>query len=756
MFRLTFYELSKIWQKRSFVLAVGVLFVVHLFVLWYVSLPDEETPSLAAYKKIQAQLIGKSEAEKADYITKQKEKIDGVLFVRDILAMQAFQNTMGTTLAEQEIQNNLGKFEAYYSLYQSGKYLTFTETLEQESALINEIYEEWKKVSNYGEYLSSIQENRDMLSGISIFGRDDSDHFSSRNLKKSAEDYENLSEDGISFTPGVGITSAMEWIWTDLFLFLSIMLFVASLIMEEKEKRLFFITRSTKRGVGHSILAKLAALFIQCCFLTVLFYLANLVFFGQSAGWFDFGVRLQSVAAYIESSLPISIMAYVFLSVITKAVVLFGIGALLVVICLLSKIVTLPFLAGAGIAGISMLLYLYIPADTVFAICKYLNPAGLLKTENSYGGYLNFNVLGYPVSRLVLSLLSILLLCAAGVFGSLFLFFRRQGFEVRKIRIPVWLPFRPHTGIFRHELYKSLITNRVLILFLLFTLLLASKSLNKTYMPSVAEQYYQDIMMELEGECTKEKEELVLSEKKRYDKAREKLEELSEKSEGEGKQSEAMDAMRQNLNMTMSFYPAFQRVEEQYNRMKESGGEFVYDTGYLYLFGVWEDVLPENFLLLLIGIILFTAGTGTMEYQTGMIHLLCASRAGKWKVFAHKLIICMIVASLITLVPVLCRAYCISGTYPMHSLRAAITNIPYYSGYAVSFPVGVFVLVSVLLQILSAVLAVCITMAISMWRKNQAQTIFFSLLILVIPMVFKLLGFEAATCFSLYPIYDLM
>ena len=756
MFRLIYYELSKIWQKRSFVLAISVLFLVHLFVLWYVSLPDEETPPLSAYKKIQSELTGKSEEEKADFIKKQKEKMDGVLFVRDILAMQGFHNTMGNALAKQEMQNNPGKFETYYSLYQSGEYLMFTDTLEQESALTDEIYEEWKKVSGYGDYLASIQSNKDRLAGISIFSRKDTESFGSRNLKKSAADYENLSAEGISFIPMAGLTSAMEWIWTDIFLFLSVMLFVASLIMEEKEKKIFFVTRSTKRGIFYSIFAKLAALFIQCSLLVVLFYLANFVYFGQSAGWPDFDVRLQSVAAYTESSLPISILVYVLLSLITKAVVLFGIGALLMFFCLLSKIAVLPFLAGTGIAGISMLLYLLIPADTVFAICKYLNPAGLLKTENIYGAYLNFNVFGYPLSRLNLSLPCMLVLCVAGISGCLFLFSRRQGFEVRKIQLPALLPFQPHTGVFRHELYKSLITNRVLILFVLFAGLFAYKSFGRTYTPSVAEQYYQDIMMELEGECTKEKEELILSEKKRYEEAQQKLEALSEKAAGKGIPSEAADAMRQKLNMTLSFYPAFQRVEEQYERVKNDGGEFVYDTGYLYLFGVWEDVLPEDFLLLMIGIILLAGGTVTMEYQTGMLHLLCASKVGKWKVFAHKFIICVMAASLITLVPVLCRAYGISGTYPMHSLSAAITNLSHYSEFAVPLPVGVFTLIFVLLQILSAVLAVCVTMAISMWRKNQAQTIFFSLLVLAIPTVFKLLGFEAAKWFSLYPLYHFL
>ena len=54
----------------------------------------------------------------------------------------------------------------------------------------------------------------------------------------------------------------------------------------------------------------------------------------------------------------------------------------------------------------------------------------------------------------------------------------------------------------------------------------------------------------------------------------------------------------------------------------------------------------------------------------------------------------------------------------------------------------------------TSVLMVIITLALSIWRKSQAQTIFFALFILTVPMILKLLGFEIAKWFSLYPLYS--
>ena len=753
MLRLIPFELSKIWRKRSFVLSVCVLLLLHLFLLWYTSLPNEERPSLSAYKTLCTELHGKSEAEKGKYIAELKEKIDGVCFVRDVISMQSMESEMGDILAEQELENHPGVFEKYYEVYQTGDYLRFTDSPEQEKTFIDEIYAEQQKVAGYGEYLRSIQENKDMLGGISIFGGQNSNSYSTRNLQKSSADYAKLSDENIQFTPSKGLVSAMDNIWTDLLLVLGMMLFVGSLITEEKNKKLFFITRSTTNGVLQSIEAKIAALLIHCILLTALLYAVSLVFFGQSAGWFVPGASLQSIAAYTESSLSISVLGYILISVLTKALILFGIGAVLTIFCIGVGFAALPFLAGTGIIGVSALLYYLIPAGSVFSVFKYLSPVGLMKTENIYGGYLNFNLFEHPVSRLSLSLLLILFICIIGVSGSLFVFCRTQNFETRKMRLPFSVPFRPHINIVRHESYKFLITNRALLILLLFAVLLAYQSLGHSYTPSVSEQYYQSIMSELEGELTDEKESLILSEKARYEEALQKIEQIDKMLSSGELSANAADALKSQANMTLAFYPAFQRVEAQYDRIKSDGGSFVYDTGYLYLFGVSEESFPIDFLILSIGIILAVSGTATMEYQNGSLFLIGATKAGKRKIMLRKVLICSIAATVLTLVPTICRMYRISSVYPMHSLGASIQNISHFSGFSVPMPIVCVVLLLVLAQILSMVVVVLLTMGISIWRKNQVQTIFFALLFLVIPIIFKLLGFEIAKWVSLYPLY---
>ena len=145
-----------------------------------------------------------------------------------------------------------------------------------------------------------------------------------------------------------------------------------------------------------------------------------------------------------------------------------------------------------------------------------------------------------------------------------------------------------------------------------------------------------------------------------------------------------------------------------------------------------------------------------MEYQSGSLFLIGATKTGKRRILLYKAFIGALAAAVLTVVPILCRLYRISAVYPMHSLGAAIRDIPHFSGSTASLPIICFILLFAFSQILAAVLVTLFTMAISVWRKNQAQTVFFALLVLAVPMLLKLLGFEAAKWFSLYPLYGWM
>lgn len=817
MFRLTGFELEKIWGNRRFQLSCLLLVLLELFLLWYTALPDEGEAGLSAYKAFQRQIQGMSEQEKADYVTGLKETMDGIGLVQEVLTMRGMGNEMGDAFAAQIMDSAPGVFEAYYELYQSEEYLIYTDSFWQERHLIEELYGEWKKCAGYGEYLQSVQETGDTLEGIGIFsgksgGAEPS--FSSRNVEKSARDYARLTDEKIRWMPGRALTGAMGNVWTDIFLLLSVFLAVGSLILEEKEKRLFYITRSTRYGMGKSIEAKLAALFIHCAGMAAILYGVNLLFFSVTVGYGDFGAALQSVAAYRESCLSVSIREFIWLSVLTKGLAAFGFGALLAALCIAAETVYLPFGAGILFCGISFSLYSAIPGASKWNLCKYLNPMGILKTEHYYGGYLNFNLFGYPVSQRILTWIVIIFLAAGGMVGSVFFYLGGEKLTLRDSRLPAVSLFRPHASLLRHECYKLMIVNRAALVLLAFGFLAGYREWGQNYYLSAQETYYQDMMLRLEGELTEEKEEWILSEHARYQDAFDQISQI-EGMVSRGEISErAGEDLKAKYNAVTAFYPAFLRAWEQYQRLTEnringltednisglaensiskstedrtgdsvensisgitedniSGlagegtavdsveGNFVYDTGYLYLFGLKGEGTLIDLILLCCGIILAFGNAASMEDRIDAWSLLGSTRTGKRKVLLHKAVLCIVSAALLALVPFACRAVRIGRTYPFRGLSFRISDIPCYGLFASahllrSLPVWGFVLLAALSQAAVLGLAAFTVFALSAWRKEPLVTYFLAALLLLVPLALLLLGFPAADVFSLYPLYS--
>lgn len=753
MYRLIFFELGKIIKKRSFLLSIAGILFLNLFLLWYVNLPDEDSPKLSAYRAFEQDIRSMSEEEKQEYVEKLYQDIEGVCLVRDVLQLEASSFEMGEVFAEQMRSEHPGVFEAYYDTYEKDSYLKYTDSLEQEEALLTEIYEEMKKVSGYGAYLESVQNTKGALGGISIFASEETDSFSSRNIEKSASDYKKLENVEITFYPSKGITSAMGNHISDVFLLLAIFLFACGLIYEEKEKQLFCITRASVYGRGHSIAAKLLALGIYSIGVTALFYGVNLLFFAGTTGIGDLSRSIQSVAPYLESSLSISVCGYVIGSILTKAMVLFAAGALLTFLSMVSRYGFMSYLAGIVVVLISWLLYRFIPSYSSFNWLKYLNVLGLMKTENIYGGYLNFNFFGHPISRSHASLVALLIYLIIGILMSACFFIRCRTLELKRIEIPVVLKPRIHSSLFVHEGYKILVMNRAGLILLVFVGLIGYWYLSGQEALSARESYYQSVMMQLEGELTQEKEALIDAENKRYEEAFAQIAKIEELVDAGEIDKSAGDSMKSRYNSEVAFYPAFQRVLDQYDYVKESGGEFLYDTGYLHLFGILGSGFSVEFLMLSICMVLSFSNGMSMENQKKSWQLLSATKRGKRQILCRKIWVCALGTCLISLVPWVCRIIRIRRLYPMHGLLTSLRSIPHYRGIRVSMPVILWIGLAVLVQVFTVELVMLAVLLLSYVLKSHMRTLFAAVLILVIPLVLKEMGFDFAQYCSLYPLY---
>lgn len=752
MWSLIYFELKKIWNKKSFVFITCLLLIINIFFLWYTNLENEKKPSLSSYKIFQTEILNMSESEKEEYVKKLKKDIDGIYFVIDILNMQ--KNEIGSSFVEQELNANPRVFETYYKIYKSGNYLHFTSSLEQEQIFINEIYNEQVKVSGYDDYLEGIKKDKGKLEGISIFNNQDESNFSTRNIKKSTKDYSELNSSNVKFIPSKTIVSTIENIGTDILLILITFLFIGNLITEEKEKKLFYVTRSTKYGVVHSIFAKIIALFIHCIIFSILLFSINYLFFGIFGGFNDLGIELQSLAPYMESNFNGSILEYLIISILTKGIVVFGIGTIITAICIISDSMILPYMLGISFLGISWLFYKIIPAVSNLNIIKHLNIFGILKTENLYGSYLNFNFFEYPISRITFSWIMIVGLLGLGIFLCVKFFLKGKSLELKRSTKNFILKFKPHTSLFKHELYKILITNKGIIIILIFSLLICYNELQRRYSPSLQEQYYQNIMLKLEGKPTEEKTQLIKAEKSRFDEAFSKISEIDEQiAKGEINDTTG-EAMKVKWYSITAFYPTFEKVLEQDKYVKENDGNYIYDTGYLYLFGVMDEGILNDFILLTLSIIFMFCNVMAIEYQNKAVNILQATNKGKKAIIKTKVKATIIIVLLFCILPFVCRFISVSSTFPINGFLLSAKDISIYHNLSSGILVIGLILLKIFIQVFSGIILAMLILTISAWKKNNVQTIFLGLLILFVPLVLVLLGFEYMRLFSLYPLYS--
>lgn len=752
---LTKYELIKTWGRRNFALSICALVLINLFLLWYANLPDESTAPLSAHKMFAADIGDMTEAEKASYLNSLKENIDGIDFVQNVLITRSISGEMGETIAEQMLESNPGVFEKYHPLYQDGSYLHYTDSFYQEKSLVDGWYAEWQKVDGYGTYLRSVQENRQVLQGISIFSNQEQDSFSNRNIAKSAHAYSGLSTEGIRWMPAGSLVLATESLWTDILLLLAAFLFVGNMIFEEKKKQLFYVTRSTKRGIFHSILGKLSALFLHCIMATLLLYGSNFVFLGLAAGLPDMNCPLQSLAPYMESPLPITIGQFLFLSLSTKAIALFGVAVILTALSIQADSVLLPYGLTGALCAASWLLYLLFPAGTKFSALKYCNLAGIMRTEELYGAYLNFDLGGYPVSRTVVAWVLILLLSGTGISFSLLWFEKGLRLSLRPRKTLFRFGFRPHTGVIRHELYKIMITNKALGILLAFLLLMGYGQLTEKHHLSVREQYYQEFMLPLQGELQPEKETMILAENDRFRNAFDEIDKIDQLI-SEGRLTESVgEELKSKWYAVTAFYPSFQRIWTQYQRILEQGGPFIYDTGYLVLLGAYEDSDPFSGNLLLLSLCLsFAFGNCmAMEYRNGAWRLLDASPRGRTAIRLRKAFLCAAAATAMSLVLFLCRMANIASVFPMEGMGFSVQSIPCFADFPLPISTAAFLLLAALSQAASLIIVSWGVLLLSHWRKDYVQTLFASALLFALPLTLTLLGFEPAGWFSVYPLY---
>lgn len=682
------HELMKVWNNKKFLIFITSIFVLNLGTLWYSTSSNDYNPDLYSYRKLESKLKNFNDDEKIDYIEKYLDNL-----------------------------NEESK-------------LLYTDNYMKETSLLKEVLNEIRTVKKYNTFLDNIQEQSSILSNVSIFQSSSGNEYSDRNIIKTANDYKQMNEIMPSYENSKGILLATNSYITDIFIILILCIVIYILVFYEKEKNLFSVIRVNINGRLCTGICKLLSLQISCILITLLFYGSNLVYYFSQLPIPDLSQLIQCLAPFSTSTLEVSIGMYLIIYILGKAVVVSIIASTLLLISIWSNYIFTPYLALGFMSAVSYGMWKLIYPTTKWEFFKYFNLVGLLDMNKVFGAYLNLNIFNVPINYsrvwIVFVIISLIVLNILIVISYL----KMRKLSVKSIKLK-GKEFNVHTSLFRHEVYKILIMKKGIVILLLFLIGTGYIYTNHRYYISSGELTYKQYMDKLEGPLTKDKEEYLKNEKKKYEQAITMCNEIDEKYNNmEITKLQAMN-LKQEYERVLSNYSIFETIWEKYEFIKKyPESEFIYDSGYKILFQAKDNTARIVMILYFVAIVFTLSSVLPMEYSNSQNKILKPTLLGMKKITYTKIAISSILAILFMIVTVGGRFIHISKFYEMSSLGAKAISLFGIGFWGSKLSIATVMTMFFIGLLIFSILVMGIILLISSKVKNSVYTIVISFVLI--------------------------
>ena len=522
------------------------------------------------------------------------------------------------------------------------------------------------------------------------------------------------------------------------------------LCIEEFSSGMYPILHATKKGRIHTFLNKLGALALFTTLAVVLFTATTMVFYGASYGFSSLGNFVQVFEDFKFCPEIITVGELLAVSVLTKILVLFALGTLIMLLSVFIKKYALTFVASLGAVAVNFVLYFFISLEQTGSY-DMLNLFTVMDTKTAYTRYYSLNVFeeSVPYIPLSIGLFAVLALTFAAL--SAFAFCRTQGAVKIKTKKPIKLPARaipmPCRTLFGAEMGKLLLANKFIIIVAVVLLakgFIATETF--TYTESFTDSVYKEYMTTLSGELTEDKLDYMEAERNRIDTAKNGYNQvLAAYYQGKVSQSDYL-AFLEEYDYAKDRDSHFARIEARrdYILSVQAQGKdayFVYDTG-------WNTLFSQGFDYLLYGLVLLLfAGVFANEIRGGIHNILKATGKGRWRLFLAKY------AAVLTLTTILFAAFtAIDLTAAMKSFEFPAWDAPIQSitmfGSQPSMTMAQFVALWISVKWLAVVLLVTALTGISLLSGKVLNTMAIIATVTLMPFLLRRFGLAVAQYFD--------
>ena len=554
----------------------------------------------------------------------------------------------------------------------------------------------------------------------------------------------------IDYEYAVGWDAYHAYTSGNILLVMLLLVLAPGLCIEEFSSGMYPILHATRKGRVHTFVSKLAALLLFTTLSVVLFTATTLGFFGASYGLSSLGNFIQVFEDFKFCPEIITVGEFLAISVLTKILVLFALGTLIMLLSVLIKKYALTFVASLGAVAVNFVLYFFISLEQTGSF-DMLNLFSVMDTKMAYTRYYSLNVFEESVPYIPLAIGFFAVLAVAFSALAAVMFCRTQGAVKLKTKKRIKLPSAaipmPCRTLFGAEMGKMLLANKFIII--VAVALLAKGFIafeTYVYTPSFTDSVYKEYMTTLAGEMTDEKLGYIEAERLRIDTAKANYNQMmADKNKGDITEEEYL-AFLEEYNYANDRDSHFTRIENRRDYilgLQEEGKDahFVYDTGWNTLFGQEFDYLFYGLVLLLF------AGVFANEIQGKTHPILKSTRKGRGRLFLAKY------AAVLTLSTLLFAAFtAIDLSAALKAFEFPAWDAPVQSitlfGDVASMTVAQFVALWIVVKWLAVLVLVTALTGISLLSGKILNTMAIVAVVTLMPFLLRRFGLSVAQYFD--------
>lgn len=630
-------------------------------------------------------------------------------------------------------------------------------------AAVNTLLSQAKSLTDYPDWLDSIQKNKDSMMSFSIFS--DPDSFSGRNILKTADEFVKLEGVPLKLGTDGAIQSLLDFSLTDYFL-LTVLMIIAVSFLEERKKGLWNVVHAAPGGRLHLAVHRTAILFFTSVFGVLLLYGTNLAIgFTIYGGLNDLGRSVQSVGTLGGLPIVCTVGGFLLQYFLLRIAATFFVSLLLWLLVTAIRNVKYTLILAGGLLALEYSLYTFLPVQSGFNLFKYFNLFTYISMSDLYTNYLNIDLFGYPFGIRSISQAALIPLCVLSATVCIIIhckkkpanekdIFERLSYRLNEITDMLLRRLR----LFGFEIYKTVWIQKGVVIAILFLYLLHGLSFTAPVPVSNAtEGAARQYTAELAGKITEDTFDRIDSIQAGLNQTiadYEKAKILYEKGEIEYLQ---FDVFAREASAAQIKSEGLEKVHDRVNQLWERGEKdgfaphLIAETTFESVYGtVAKNNQQAAAMVALLVIGLFLAGSMVYEKQSGITNLLAATNKGRKVLLNRKILLSVLSAVFVWAITYGAELHTFLSICKTEMLSASVQNLSMLEHLPLQCSIGMFLILLYAFRLIALLSAVFLTLLVSANAKRMETAYIGVCGVLLLPsLLYFYVGLETMKYLSL-------